>query len=399
MLRFGDEKSLMNRSDAAYFAGQLLQRGTAKRTRQQIKDEFDRLKAQVNVFGGATSAGVVVETTRQNLPAVLRLIGEILREPAFPQSEFDQLKQETLTGIESQKSEPTSVAFTELGRHFNIYPKGHPNYSGTVEEDIADIKAVTLDDVKKFYKDFYGASNGQMTIVGDFDEKEISALTQEIFGNWKSPQPFTRIKGEYRAISPINKSFETPDKANAFFIARLNLKVRDDNPDYAALALGNYMLGGGFLNSRLATRIRQKEGLSYGVGSSFNASALDETGTFMANAIYAPENADKLEAAFKDEIAKLLKEGFTAQEIEEAKKGFVQRGQLSRAQDRELSGKLNSYLFLNRTIAWDAELESKVQALTAEQINSAMRKFLTPENITIIKAGDFAKAKEKMKVQ
>ncbi|MCA1623039.1 MAG: insulinase family protein [Acidobacteria bacterium] len=235
--------------------------------------------------------------------------------------------------------------------------------------------------MKKFYKDFYGASNGQMTVVGDFDEKEISALTQEIFGNWKSPKPFTRIKNEYRAITPINKSFETPDKANAFFVARLNLKVRDDNPDYAALALGNYMLGGGFLNSRLATRIRQKEGLSYGVGSSFSASALDETGTFMANAIYAPENADKLEAAFKDEIAKLLKEGFTAQEIEEAKKGFLQRGQLSRAQDRELSGKLNNYLFLNRTIAWDAELESRVQSLTAEQINSAMRKYLTPDNI------------------
>ncbi len=397
ILRFGDEKSLMNRGNAASFVGQLLQRGTAKHTRQQIKDEFDRLKAQVNVFGGATSAFVSIETTRQNLPAVLRLVGEVLREPAFPQTEFDQLKQETLTQIESQKSEPTAIAFTELSRHFNIYPKGHPNYSGTLEESIADIKAVNLDDVKKFYKDFYGASNGQMTVVGDFDEKEISALTQEIFGNWKSPQPFTRIKGEYRAISPINKSFETPDKANAFFIARLNLKVRDDNPDYAALALGNYMLGGGFLNSRLATRIRQKEGLSYGVGSRFNASSLDETGTFMANAIYAPENADKLEAAFKDELAKLIKDGFTAEEVEAAKKGWLQQQQLSRAQDRELSGRLNNYLFLNRTIAWDAELESRIQALTPEQINTAMRKYLTSDNITIIKAGDFAKAKAKAK--
>ncbi len=397
ILRFGDEKSLMNRADAAQFVGQLLQRGTAKHTRQQIQDEFDRLKAQVRVFGGATSVNVSIETTRQNLPAVLRLVGEILREPAFPQNEFDQLKLETLTQIESQKSEPTSVAFTELSRHFNIYPKGHPFYSGTVEEDIADIKAVTLDDVKRFYKDFYGASSGQMTVVGDFDEKEVSALAQELFGNWKSPSSFTRIKSEYRAVAPLNKSLETPDKANAFFVARLNLKVRDDNPDYAALALGNYMLGGGFLNSRLAVRIRQKEGLSYGVSSQFNASSLDESGQFFANAIYAPENADKLEAAFKDELAKLLKDGFTAQEIEEAKKGFVQRGQLARAQDRELSGRLNNYLFLNRTIAWDAELESRIQSLTAEQINAAMRKYLTPDNITIIKAGDFAKAKEKMK--
>ena len=220
-------------------------------------------------------------------------------------------------------------------------------------------------------------------------------MTQEVFGNWKSPQPFTRIKSEYRAIAPINKSFETPDKANAFFVARLNLKVRDDNADFPALVLGNYMLGGGFLNSRLAARIRGKDGLSYGVGSQFNASSLDETGSFFATAIYAPENADKLEAAFKDEIRKATAEGFTAAEIEAAKSGWLQSRQLSRAQDRELSGRLNSYLFLNRTIAWDAELENKIQSLTAEQINAAMRKYLTPDNITIIKAGDFTKAKAK----
>ena len=394
-LRFGDEKSLMNRSDAAQFAGQLLQRGTAKHTRQQIQDEFDKLKAQVNVFGGASSANVIIETTRQNLPSVLRLVGEILREPVFPQTEFDQLKQETLTQIEGQKSEPRSIAFTEINRHFNIYPKGHPLYASTIDESIADIKAVTLDDVKKFYKDFYGASNGQMTVVGDFDEKEVSALTQELFGNWKSVNAFTRIKAEYRAIEPINTSLETPDKANAVFVARMNIKMRDDNPDYPALVLGNYMLGGGFLSSRLAVRIRQKEGLSYGVGSQFSASSLDESGSFFANAIYAPENAEKLEAAFKDELAKVAKDGFTAEEIAAAKSGWLQGRQLSRAQDRELSGRLNNYLFLNRTIAWDADLESKIGALTPEQINTAMRKYVTPESITIVKAGDFAKAKKK----
>ncbi len=399
ILRFGDEKSLMNRAVAAQFAGQLLQRGTMKRTRQQIQDEFDRLKARVFVFGGATSANVFIETTRQNLPAVMRLVNEILREPAFPQTEFDLIKQETLTQIESQRSEPGQIAGNELSRHFNIYPKGHPFYVGTIDEDIAGINAVTLDDAKKFYKDFYGASNGQLTVVGDFDEKEISALTQELFGNWKSPTTFTRIKSEYRAVAPLVKSLETPDKANAVMTARLNVKIRDDNPDYPALVLGNYMLGGGFLNSRLAVRIRQKEGLSYGVGSRISASSLDETGSFGANAIYAPENAEKLDAAFKDELAKLLKDGFTAEEIEAAKSGWLQQQQLSRAQDRELSGRLNNYLFLNRTIAWDADFESKIKALTPAQINAAMRKYMTPENISIVKAGDFAKAKEKMKKQ
>jgi zinc protease len=394
-LRFGDEKGLMNRGSAASMAGQMLMRGTAKHTRQQIQDELDRLKAQVFVFGSATSAGAQIESTRQNLPAVIKLVAEMLRESTFPQAEFDQLKQEQITGLEGQRSEPQSIAFVELGKAFNIYPKGHPFYTGTIDENLTDIKALTLDDVKKFYKDFYGASNGQMTVVGDFDDKEIASLIDTSFSGWKSPQPFSRIKGEYRDIAPVNKDIETPDKANAMFIARLNLKIRDDNPDYAALVLGNYMLGGGFLNSRLATRIRQKEGLSYGVGSNFGASSLDETGTFQAFAIYAPENVVKLEAAFKDEIAKMLKDGFTADEIEQAKAGWLQAQQLSRAQDRELTGRLQNYLFINRTIAWDAKLAESIKALTAEQIVAAMRKYIDPAKISIVKAGDFAKSKAK----
>jgi len=394
-LRFGDEASLMNRGQAGSFAGQLLERGTAKHTRQQIQDEFDRLKAQVSVGGGATSATASIETTRQNLPAVLRLVGEILHEPSYPQKEFDELKQQTLTGIESQRSEPTLLASVEIGRVFNVYPKGHPNYSGTIDEIISEIQGVTLDEVKRFHHDFYGASNGQMTVVGDFDEKEVASITQEIFGSWKSPKPFARIKSEYRDVAAVNRSIEAPDKANAFFLARMNLKLRDDNVDYPALVLGNYMLGGGFLSSRLAVRIRQKDGLSYGVGSGLNASSLDESGSFAANAIYAPENVDKLEAAFKDELAKMAKDGFTAEEITAAKSGWLQSRQLSRAQDRELSGRLNNYLFLGRTIAWDADLEAKIRNLTQEQINAAMRKYIVPGSITIIKAGDFAKAKAK----
>jgi zinc protease len=394
-LRFGDDKTLMNRGPAASMAGQMLMRGTSKHTRQQIQDELNRLKAQVFLFGGATSAGAQIETTRQNLPAVIKLVAEMFRDSTFPQAEFDQLKQEQITGLEGQRSEPQSIAFLEMGKAFNIYPKGHPLYQGTIDENLADIKSLTLDDAKKFYKDFYGASNGQMTVVGDFDEKETADLVKTSFSDWKSPQPFTRIKGEYRDISVISKNIETPDKANAMFVARLNVKLRDDNPDYPALVLGNYILGGGFLNSRLATRIRQKEGLSYGVGSNFGASSLDETGSFQAYAIYAPENAEKLEAAFRDEIAKMLKDGFTAQEIEQAKAGWIQAQQLSRAQDRELTNRLQNYLFINRTVAWDAALAESIKNLTAEQIVAAMRKYIDPAKISIVKAGDFAKSKAK----
>ena len=392
-LRFGDAKSLMNRGTAAQIAGQMLMRGTAKRNRQQIRDEFDRLKARVTVGGGSASATARIETVRQNLPAVLKLVAEILREPAFPESEFDEIKRARVAGLEAQRSEPTNVAINAMRKHFNHYPKGDIRYANSIDESLENLENVTLDQVKAFYKDFYGASNGELAVVGDFDPKQVSALASDLFGNWKSPVKYERVPNKYFDVAATNKSYETPDKANAFFFARLNLKLRDDNPDYIAMLIGNNLLGGGFLNSRLASRIRQKDGLSYGVGSGFQASSQDESGAFFARAIYAPQNVVKLEAAFKEEIQKVISAGFTDKEVSEAIKGMVLARQRRRASDSGLAGTLATYLNLGRTFDWDEKFDAKLNSITTAEVNAAMKKYITLDKISIFKAGDFAKAK------
>jgi zinc protease len=390
--RFGDEKSLMNLGTPASLAGAMLMRGSSKHTRQQIQDELDKLKARVSISGSAPQCNMSIETVGENLPAVLRLVGEVLREPAFPDKEFELLKQEQLASIEEQKSDPQPMAFLAFQRRLNPYPKGDVRYVETLDEQAAGIKAADLAAVKKFYADFYGASNAQISVVGDFDEPKIAALVGELFGAWKSPKPFARLARPYKEVASTDENFEAPDKANAFFVGGQNLNVRDDDPDYPGLLLGNYMLGGGFLNSRLATRIRQKEGLSYGVGSQLSASPLDKAGIFLTFAIYAPQNRDKLEVAFKEEIARALKDGFTPEEVAAAKSGFLQGQQVSRAQDAGLARTLANDLFIKRTLTWDADFEKKVGALTPDQIASALRKYLDPSKMSIFKAGDFAKA-------
>lgn len=391
-LRLADEKSLMNRGVAGLFAAELLMRGTTTKSRQQIKEEFDRLRSQGGVFGSQTSVGGSVTTDRTNLPETLKFVAELLKEPAYSQAEFDQLKQEVLVGAESGRSEPGSIASRAMGQAFNKYPKGDYRYAGTIDEDIAAYKAVTLEDVKRFHKDFYGASTGEFAIVGDFDEAEVKALLSQHFGNWKSPKPFIRSVEQYKQVAAVDKSFETPDKPNAIFMARITMKMSDSNPDYPAFALGNFILGGGFLNSRLATRIRQKDGLSYGVSSSFSVSSMDETGAFTANAIYAPQNVKKLELAFREELDRVLKDGFTDEEVAQAKAGWLLAQKRSRGNDAGIANILASYLFINRTYAWQEEFERKVEALTPEQLHAAMKRWLIPENISVFKAGDFAKA-------
>ena len=387
-LQFGTEESKRGRRVAASFAGGMLMRGTTKHTRQQLIDEFARLKATVNVTGGS-SATASIETTRENLPAVLGLVAEILREPSFDEKEFEQLRQQRLAQIEEQKSDPQAIASLAMARHMRPRRPDDIRYVPTFDEQVTEMRAITLEDVRRYHRDFYGASNSELAVVGDFDAAEIQRIAMELFGSWKSPQPFARLTETFENIAPANTSTDTPDKANAMYFASLRLNLRDDDTDYPAVLLGNYMLGGGFLNSRLATRVRQTEGLSYGIGSQMQANSLDRDGQFMVYAIYAPQNAAKLEAAIKEEIERMLKDGFTDSELKEAKSGYLQGQQVTRAQDGTLANRLANYRYLNRTISWDSGLEEKIGALTPAAILEAMRRHIDPAKLSVFKAGDF----------
>jgi zinc protease len=390
-LRFGDLQSLSGQRQAAAFAAAMLMRGTTLHTRQQLQDELDRLKARVNIGGGGGNVSASVETTRENLPAVLTLVAEVLRKPAFPQAEFDTLKQQRLAGLEEQAKEPTTLGQNALQRHISPYPANDIRHVSSVDESMAEIRATTLDSARRFYQQFYGAATGELAVVGDFDDKQLVALASKLFDGWRGRGRYERVASEYHDVAVINDTIQTPDKANAFMMAAINLKLRDDDADFPALVLGNYMLGGGFLNSRLAMRLRQKDGLSYSAGSQLQASSLDQAGVFVGYAIYAPQNAARLETGFREEIQRAQQDGFTAEELNAARSGWLQSRQVGRAQDGELTRTLATDLFIKRTLAWDAALEQKVAALTPAQVNAAVRKWLPLDKLSMIKAGDFTK--------
>ena len=390
-LRLGTEESLTGRGSAGSLTASMLMRGTANRTRQEIEDEMNRLQATISVGGGSIVSGRI-QATRENFPGALRLLAEVLREPAFPEDEFALMKEQRLASMESQRSEPQLVAMLALQRHMSPHEPGHPNYVSTIDETIAEIEAHTIDEIRDFYDTFYGTGAATMSIVGDFDETEALQIVQDAFGDWASSVAFTRIGNEYREIAPADLQLETPDKANAFFLAAQTFPMDDSHEDAAALIMANYLLGGGFLNSRLATRIRQEEGLSYGVASQLVLHPIDARAQFVGLAIYAPENRDRLEAAFREEIRKMLDEGFTDEEVSAGVQGYLQNANLMRAQDPVLAGTLSNNLYFGRTMAWQTEHEDAIRSLTAEQINAAVRRWIDLEKMTFVKAGDFAKA-------
>ena len=402
-LRYGDEASLTSKALVANLTASMLQRGTKTRYYAQINDAFDKAKAQVRIYGNGQSTTAGVQTDKANLPAVLAIVLDCLRNPTFPAAEFDKLKQERLAQLESQKQDPQALAFNLATRLSEPYPKGHPFETLSYDDEIAAIKNIKVEDVRAFYQNFYGAQAATLAVVGTFDEPALRKTVKSQLAGWKAPQAYTRIPLRMFENTATAKaqSIQTDDKANAMFVTFLKYPLRDDSPDYPAVYMANYILGDGFLNSRLATRIRQKEGVSYGVGSFVSADDNDAIGTFGSYAIYNPANSARLEAAYREELERLSKDGVTADELKAAKSAALQSFQVERSQDDRLAGKWAQYLTKTdgRSFTYDAELEQRIAALTPEQVSAAAKKYLDYSKLTIVKAGDFAKAANSVQVK
>jgi zinc protease len=391
-LRFGDEASLQGRATAANLLGGMLMRGSEGLDRDALSRRLVELKSTLNISGSGTGASVAASTDRENLPALLDLVALLLTRPTLPESEFAQLRAQALASIRSSMTEPGAVAANAMGRHFNRWPKGHPYYAGTFEEAVAELESAALDDLRAFHREFYGAAGASIAVIGDVDADAVHDQVARLFGDWRAPRPYTRIPSPHHEAPAARQLIEVADKPNAVFFAMLPVPVGQDHPDYPALVLGNHILGGGSLKSRLADRIRQREGLSYGVGSSFSASALDEAGSFSAYAIAAPGNVGRVEAAFREEVQRLLDEGIPPAELREALDGMLSASRTSRANDGELVGVLASNLYLDRTMADVAKFEDDLRAQTPESVRAALQRHLVPDRLSVFIAGDLAGA-------
>jgi zinc protease len=390
-LRFGDESSLHGKTAAVDMLGALLMRGTAKMSLQQLNDRLDELNANVGVDSRQQLLSIGIETKRETLVDVLRVIEEILRHPGLDSKEFELLKEQTLAQLENQQQDPEVLAFLAVARTLNPYERGDVRYVATIEEEMEDVRNLSLANVREIHEKFLSGNEGEISIVGDFDSEEVVQRLADMTNHWTSKIPYQRV-----SIAPLSdvrvpmKSIETPDKANSVFYASQQYALRDDHPHYPALLMGNYVLGAGDLSSRLGDRVRQKEGLSYGVSSSLRANAIDEFAALNIRAIANPANRDKLVRTIEEEIRKLVDEGITEKELRDSIQGYLQNQQLIRSRDGALASILANNLFAGRDMQYYEKLESRIAELTVDEVNEAIAEYISPETLVIATAGDFA---------
>ncbi len=387
-LHFGDAASLSGQGEVATAVAELIDKGSKTLTREQVEDRLDKLKTQLSISAAAGRVSLTLASRREHLPAAIALVGELLRNPVFPADALVERTRLALTGIEQRRKEPSVVAQNAVARLGNTYPRGDVRHARTFEEMVEDVNAVSVDKLRAFHARFYGASNAEFAAVGDMDAAAVEAALQAAFGGWASPAPFARVPQPLLPVKPDRLLLLTPDKQNAYMLVRLGVPLTDTDADYPALTLANHIFGSGG-SSRLWKRIREGEGLSYDVRSSVQWNNLDANSPWQASAIYAPQNRAKVETAFQEETTRALKDGFTAQELAEAKTSVLAFRRLSRAQDAGVAGALANNLYLGRSFAVAAQVDSAIEKLTLEQVNAALRKYLTPERFVSAFAGDF----------
>jgi zinc protease len=392
LLRMGDEKSLSKKSMIASLTASMLKLGTKNRTKKEINDQIDQYKINLSLGGSVDGLFVRISTDKANLANALNLLQDILKNPSFDVSEFEKLKLETKSGLEANRNEPQAVANEELTKLTMLYPKTHPYYSETTEESLATLNSITIEDIKRFYADFYGGTNSISSFVGGLDKPVIKNFMNSTFENWNPKVAYKRIPTQYFDVKSSDKTIQINDKTNAVLFGKINLNIGTKDADYPAIEMANELLGGGaFLSSRIPQRLRETEGLSYGAGSYLQANVIDPTADWGIYAFYNPTMKDKLTTALNEEIQKAISKGFTKEEFESSLKSWLQNRQTMLGVDEFLVRELRENLDLGKTFKDYEEFENKVKSLDVQKVNTALVKYFDPKKFVMINAGDFAK--------
>jgi zinc protease len=406
-LHYGNEESLKGQTTAAGMLSGLMMAGTKKHDRQALREELDSLGIRIGTGAGGGGRGgrggrgggggigqltFSVEAKRDTLPQALKLLGEILREPAFPVDEFETSKRRLASTLAASRTEPGALAGNKLSRTLSPYSVDDVRYVPTPEEALERVNNVTLEQIKQLYETQIGGAHAELGVVGDFDADMALKLVKEMLAGWEAKAPFKRIDRRVADnVLGLTENIVTPDKSNAEYLAGLSFPITDQGPDYAALRIGNFIFGGSTLSSRLGDRIRQKDGLSYGATSSFAASPRDPVASFTVTVSTNPANIDKVAAAVMEELQRFVKDGPTDKELAEAKQAFVEAQKVGRASDAAIAGQIVANLNLGRSFAHLSEQEKAILALTPMKVTEAFRKHVDPKKLVVVRAGDFKK--------
>jgi zinc protease len=331
---------------------------------------------------GVDISGAALE---RHADVLLDALVEVLRTPAFPEEELDK-ERKRLVGSIRQQQDQTSIRAYEAALA-RIYPRAHPLHRLSGEERIARVRALTREELAAFYTERYGAGSLVLVVVGDVEAERILDRLEEALGSWtRSPAPDVPTP----PVPPPAPGVDTivmPDKASADVVLAAAADLKRADAEFLACSLANAALGQSSLTSRLGVRVRDTEGLTYGIHSSFSATHV--AGPFSVSLSVKPESRDAAVESTLDEIRKYLRTGMTAKELAEEKSSRIGRFKVDLGSNAGIANALDAAIYYDFGVSYLDEFPAKVAAVTNEEADAAFARRVRPQDFTIVSAGSF----------
>jgi zinc protease len=369
-----------NAQGLALLTNAMLNEGVAGKDVGAIAQGFEGLGAD---FGNGAYKDMAVASLR-SLSAVdkrepaLKLFAEVVGKPTFPADSLARIKNQMLAGFEYQKQNPGKLASLELmKRLYGDHPYAHAS-DGTAKS----VPGISLDQLRAFHAKAYAAGNVVIALVGDLSRSDAEAAAAQVSAALPKGPALAKIAQPSEPKASIGH-IEFPSSQTSLMLAQLGID-RDD-PDYAAVSLGNQILGGGGFGTRLMSEVREKRGLTYGVYSGFTP--MQARGPFMINLQTRAEMSEGTLKLVQDVLADYLKTGPTQKELDDAKRELAGSFPLSTASNADIAGQLGAMGFYNLPLSYLEDFMRQSQALTVEQVTTALNKHLSVDKMVIVTAG------------
>ncbi len=367
----------------------MLDKGTTTSDKFAIAQRLESVGARISFSASEQTLDIQAKCLRKDAPAIVHLIIEQLRTPAFSPAEFEKARLQ-LTGAIRRSLDDTDtradIAFSRA-----IFPAGHPNRKAAAEDVLAAVEHATLADVKAFHAKYYGPAHLTLAMVGDLELKPVQAQLRKDLAGWHGGVPALSAPPATPPAAAVTQPINMPDKTSVSVILGQASGLRYSDTDALALRVGAAILGSGF-TGRLMHVVRDREGLTYGIYSGVSDDTFTD-GDWLVGASFAPELLDKGVASTKREVERWWREGITQEELTARKTDLIGVYKVSLATTGGLAGTLLRTVQRGKPLSWLDDYPKAVDALTVDQVNAAIRRHLKPDNMVLIQAGTLPKGK------
>jgi zinc protease len=365
-----------------------LMKGSERRTKLEIAEELESCGASLS-FSTDPSDLVGVDiggaALSRDADRLLDTLVEVLRMPVFPSEELEKEKKRLVGAIRQAQDQTSHRAYEAASRA--IYPEGHPFRRRTAEERIARVEALTREELRTFYADRYGAATLQLVVVGDVEAERVLDSLEDRFADWVRGPGGAFLPVPVPPPAPGRHTVVMPDKASADVVLAQPADLVRTAPDFVACTIANSALGQSSLTSRLGVRLRDVEGLTYGIHSSFTAGKVP--GPFTVSLTVKPESRDAAVASTLDEIARFRKQGLAATELAHEKSSRIGKFQVDLASNSGIADAIDAAVYYGFGVGYLDEYPSCVASVTRAEANEAFRRRVNPDVFTIASAGTF----------